>query len=248
VVPARGAPERALAARRTLGWRQSRPFCVEEPVALSPAQTYTSSVDLVLVEDHLAYRQSFRIALSTLTDYNVVGEAGGAREGCEMIEKRKPDLAIVDFILGDSDGVSLARELRRRRNRTPILILGRIPHPLFVRDAFKAGVRGYALKNEPLANVIEAIERVHTGEIYISPQLKPYLEREDLGRGIGQLSRREREVLCLLVDGRSSKEIARALCVSVRTVDAHRLHINRKLAVRSPAQLARYVADVGLVG
>jgi two-component system, NarL family, nitrate/nitrite response regulator NarL len=206
-------------------------------------------VDLVLVEDHLAYRQSFRIALSTLTAYRIVGEAGGAREGCQVIEKRKPDLAVVDFLLGDSDGVSLVRELRRRRNRTPVLMLGRIPHPLFVRDAFKAGIRGYALKSEPLASVIEAIERVRAGEVYVSPQLRLDLQREEPpGRGLDQLSRREREVLCLLVDGRSSKEIARALCVSVRTVDAHRLHINRKLAVRSPAQLARYVADVGLIG
>jgi two-component system, NarL family, nitrate/nitrite response regulator NarL len=206
-------------------------------------------VDLVLVEDHLAYRQSFRIALSTLTAYRIVGEAGGAREGCQVIEKRKPDLAVVDFLLGDSDGVSLVRELRRRRNRTPVLMLGRIPHPLFVRDAFKAGIRGYALKSEPLASVIDAIERVRAGEVYVSPQLRLDLEREEPpGRGLDQLSRREREVLCLLVDGRSSKEIARALCVSVRTVDAHRLHINRKLAVRSPAQLARYVADVGLIG
>lgn len=204
-------------------------------------------MDLVLVEDHLAYRQSFRIALSTLTEYNVVGEASSAREGCRLIERRKPDLAIVDFILGDSDGVSLARELKRRRNRTPILMLGRVPHPLFVRDAFRAGVRGYALKNEPLGQVIQAIERVRAGEVYISPQIQTLLDVDEQGRGLEQLSRREREVLCLLVDGRSSKEIARALCVSVRTVDAHRLHINRKLSVRSPAQLARYVADVGLV-
>jgi two-component system, NarL family, nitrate/nitrite response regulator NarL len=204
-------------------------------------------VDLVLVEDHLAYRQSFRIALSRLTAYNIVGEAGCAREGCQLIEQHKPDLAIVDFILGDSDGVSLARELRRRRNRTPILMLGRVPHPLFVRDAFKAGIRGYALKNEPLTQVIEAIERVRAGGLYVSPQIQSHLSSDLPGRGLEQLSRREREVLCLLVDGRSSKEIARALCVSVRTVDAHRLHINRKLAVRSPAQLARYVADVGLV-
>jgi DNA-binding NarL/FixJ family response regulator len=204
-------------------------------------------VDLVLVEDHLAYRQSFRIALSKLTSYRVVGEAGGAREGCRLIETQKPDLAIVDFILGDSDGVSLVRELRRRRNRTPILILGRVLHPLFVRDALRAGARGYVLKTEPLSGVIEAIERVRVGETYVSPLIQPQLNGDPIKQGLERLSRREREVLCLLIDGRSSKEIARSLCVSVRTVDAHRLHINRKLDVRSPAQLARYAAAVGLV-
>ncbi len=212
------------------------------------SRTYCWVVDLVLVEDHLAYRQSLRIALSTLTDYRVIGEASGAREGCLLIEARRPDLALVDFILGDSDGVSLTRELRRRRNRTPILMLGREPHPVFVRDAFKAGVRGYALKNEPLSQIIEAIEQVRAGGVYLSPTLGTHLEAGKVDRGLDQLSRREREVLCMLIDGRSSKEIARSLCVSVRTVDAHRLHINRKLDVRSPAQLARFVADEGMVG
>jgi DNA-binding NarL/FixJ family response regulator len=203
-------------------------------------------VDLVLVEDHLAYRQSFRIALSKLTPYRVVGEAGNARDGCRLIESHRPDLAIVDFILGDSDGVSLTRELRRRRNRTPIIILGRVLHPVFVRDALLAGVRGYVLKTQPLSDVIMAIERVRAGQSYVSPQIPPQLEDDPSSRGLELLSRREREVLCLLIDGRSSKEIARSLCVSVRTVDAHRLHINRKLDVRSPAQLARYAMAFGL--
>jgi DNA-binding NarL/FixJ family response regulator len=212
-------------------------------------QPHCFPVDLVLVEDHLTYRQSFRVALSTLTAYNVIGEASGAREACRLIEKRAPDLAIVDFILADGDGVSLARELRRRRLATPILILGRLPHPLFVRDALKAGVRGYALKIEPLPRLLQAIDTVAAGGTYFSPQVESALQ-DPGGDGVGleQLSRREREVLCLLLEGRSSKEIARSLCVSVRTVDAHRLHINHKLDVRTPAQLARYVADRGLLG
>jgi DNA-binding NarL/FixJ family response regulator len=208
-----------------------------------------AGVNLILVEDHASYRQSFRIALTTLTSFNVVGEAGGAREGCQLIEARRPDLAIVDLMLGDGDGVSMVRELRRRRNRTPILMLGRLPHPLFARDALRAGVRGYALKSEPLPVLIEAITRVGQGDVYISPQLQPLMAgMDELETGLEDLSRREREVLCLLVDGRSSKEIARSLCISVRTVDAHRLHINRKLSIRSPAQLARFVAENGFVG
>jgi two-component system, NarL family, nitrate/nitrite response regulator NarL len=213
---------------------------------------HVCSVDLVLVEDHLAYRQSFRIALNALTSFNVVGEASGTREACRLIEKRRPHLAIVDFVLADGDGVSLARELQRRRIRSPILMLGRFPHPLFVRDAFKAGVRGYALKNEPLSQLIQAIERVASGGVYVSAQIESVLpvatDQEAGSPGLEHLSRREREVLCMLAEGRSSKEIARSLCVSVRTVDAHRLHINHKLGVRSPAQLARYVADQGLMG
>jgi DNA-binding NarL/FixJ family response regulator len=207
-------------------------------------------MNLVLVDDHSAYRESFRIALSTLTPFRVAGEANSARRGLQVIKQCRPDLAVVDFILGDSDGVSLARELRRQRIRTPILMLGRSPHPIFLRDAFKAGVLGYALKTEPLDQLIEAIRRVGAGGNYVSPQLEAGLqasaEAEENG-GLALLSRREREVLCLLVEGLSSKEIARSLCISVRTADAHRLHINRKLRVRSPSELTHLLAGEGLL-
>jgi two-component system, NarL family, nitrate/nitrite response regulator NarL len=205
-------------------------------------------MNLVLVDDHAAYRQSFRIALSSLTGYQVVAEASSARAGCRVIQANKPDLAVVDFILGDSDGISLVRELRRQRVRTPVLLLGRSPHPIFLRDAFKAGVRGFALKTEPLARLIEAIGVVGDGKRYISPQLEPYLESTAApDEGLERLSRREREVLCLLMEGQSSKEIARSLCISVRTADAHRLHINRKLGVRSPSELTHLLAGQGMI-
>ena len=207
-------------------------------------------VRLLLVDDHLSYRESFRIALTRGTGFDVVGEADGARECISLVEALRPDLAIVDFFLTDTDGVSLARELKRRRNRTPILLLTQLSHPLFVRDALSAGVRGYVLKREPLAALLEAIALVARGERYVSPQIARYLEdtaEKPAHHRLARLSRREREVLCLLVDGRSSKEISQALCISVRTVDAHRLHINRKLAIHSPAQLARYAVEEGLL-
>jgi two-component system, NarL family, nitrate/nitrite response regulator NarL len=220
---------------------QSRP-------CLAKGRPHLCNVDLVLVEDHAAYRESFRIALSRLTTHKIVGEAGSAREGRAVIEQRRPDLAIVDFILGDSDGVSLARDLKRRRVRTPILMLCRVNHPLFIRDALAVGVRGYVLKHESLGDVIRAIERVGAGEVFISPHIQAQLQAPPDSPGLERLSRREREILCLLIEGRASKEIASALCISTRTVDAHRLQINRKLDLRSPAQLARYAADHRLLG
>jgi DNA-binding NarL/FixJ family response regulator len=204
---------------------------------------------VILVEDHLAYRQSFRLALSTLSPFEVIGEAGGAREAYPLIEEREPDLAVIDFLLPDTNGISLARELRRRKLKTRILILGRMAHPLFIKDALRAGVGGFALKHEPLERVIDAMNRVVAGERYISPELQNELTAA-LARtvpGLAELSAREREILFLLIEGQSSKEIAQALFLSSKTVDAHRLHINRKLGVRSPAALARLVADQGLI-
>jgi DNA-binding NarL/FixJ family response regulator len=110
-----------------------------------------------------------------------------------------------------------------------------------------AGVQGYGLKAEGLNALVRAIEAVLRGERYISPDVQVDGPGSGDHHALSRLSRREREVLCLLADGRTSKEVARALCVSVRTVDAHRLHINRKLAIRTPTQLARYVADAGLM-
>jgi DNA-binding NarL/FixJ family response regulator len=206
-------------------------------------------VDLVLIDDHAAYRQSLRIALSRLTGHRVVGEAGSAREGRALIETRKPALAIVDFFLGDSDGVSLARELKRARSRTAILMLGRLPQPRLVSDALKAGARGYVLKTEPLVEVIRAVDRVQSGAVHLSPQVESYLQatESEAGMPLDRLSHREREIFYLLVDDRTSKEIAQALCISTRTVDAHRMQINRKLAVHTRSKLTRRMADLGIL-
>ena len=204
---------------------------------------------VVLVEDHASYRESFRLATTSLTKFEVIGEAGTSREAFALIESKLPDLAVVDFLLPDSNGLSLARELKRRRVRTKTLILGRMAHPLFIEDAMRSGVGGFALKQEPLADIFEAMQRVGAGEHYLSPHLQEELASHlsEKMPGLAQLSAREREILFLLIEGLSSKEIAKSLFLSSKTVDAHRLHINRKLGVRSPAGLARLVADQGLL-
>jgi DNA-binding NarL/FixJ family response regulator len=203
---------------------------------------------IVLVEDHLAYRESFRLAVSTLSPFTIVGEATRARDAYSVIETTNPDLVVSDFMLPDTDGVSLARELRRRRVKVRMMILGRLGHPLFVRDALRAGIAGFALKREPLQDLIGAMQRVGAGETYLSPQIQERITHEGSDEStLEKLSSREREIFCLLLEGLSTKEIAKLLYLSPKTVDAHRLHINRKLGVRSPAELARLVADQGLI-
>ncbi len=204
---------------------------------------------VALIEDHVAYRESFRLALEQSGGWEVVGEANGARDGIPMVEKLEPDIAVIDFMLPDTNGLSLARELTRRRCRTHVMMLGRIGHPLIVRDALRAGVGGFALKAEPLAEILAGMAKVAAGEHYTSPMLEKEITSAlaDKVPNLARLSPREREILFLLTEGLSSKEIGKALFLSSKTVDAHRLHINRKLGVRSPAALARYVADQGLV-
>lgn len=222
-----------------------------QPVTAAQTATIDKHVapTVVLVEDHLAYRESFRLALASLSDFVVVGEASGARDACPLIEEQSPDLAVIDFLLPDTDGISLGRELRRRRVRSKVLILGRMAHPLFVHDALRAGIGGFILKHEPLTDIIDAMKRVHDGQSYVSPQLQKEMANQ-IGNnvaGLATLSAREREILFLLIEGQTSKEIATSLFVSSKTVDAHRLHINRKLGVRSPAALTRLIASEGLI-
>ena len=207
------------------------------------------SVRVVLVEDHVAYRDSFQLALSRESSFEIVGVAGRAHDAPGVIEQTKPDLAVIDFLLPDGNGVSLVRELKRRRLRIQSLILGRIAHPLLVRDAFRAGVSGFVHKQESLEVIKEAMNLVSHGQQYVSPLLRRQL-RDAINDEVplGRLSHREREILFLLIEGQSSKEIGSALFLSAKTVDAHRLHINRKLGVRSPAGLTRFVADNGLLG
>jgi DNA-binding NarL/FixJ family response regulator len=204
---------------------------------------------LVLVEDHAAYRESFALALSSLHGFEVVGQAERARDAFGAIAESSPDLVVCDFMLPDTDAVSMVRELRRRRLRVRSMILARIGHPLFVRDALRAGVGGYALKRAPLQDLCAAMTHVAAGETYLSPELRQLSPGGDVAAEspLGRLSAREREIFCLLVEGGSTKDIAAALFLSPKTVDAHRLHINRKLGVRSSAELTRLVAGEGFI-
>jgi two-component system, NarL family, response regulator NreC len=209
---------------------------------------------IILVDDHQAFRESFRIALWHEASISVVGEAGSARQVYPLVEAEKPDLVVVDLMLKDTDGVSVARELARRGTAARIMILSMHSNPMFVRDAFEAGVVGYALKEQPLNEIIEAMRMAAAGERYLAPRLgAPPLPRlrngvaQQLEPGIDQLSRREREIFGRIIQGLSSRDIAQSLCISLKTVETHRSHINRKLGVHSPAELIRLAALKGLL-
>jgi DNA-binding NarL/FixJ family response regulator len=209
---------------------------------------------LVLVDDQQSFRDSFQIALWHEARISVVAHGDTARQMYPVIEAQKPDLVIVDILLRDTDGISAIRELHRRGCAPRTLILTSQASALFVRDAFRAGADGYALKAQPLADIIEAIRTTSNGERYVSPQLPPVLEalpeaNTDLSAplGVEKLSPREREVFCRIIQGDSTRDIARSLCISLKTVETHRLHINRKLGVHSPGELIRFAALSGLM-
>jgi DNA-binding NarL/FixJ family response regulator len=213
---------------------------------------------VVLVDDQQSFRDSLKIALWHEARISVVAHGNTARQLYPVIDEQKPDLVISDLILKDTDGISAVRELQRRGSQTRTLILTNHANTLFVSDAFRAGVHGYALKEQPLAEIIEAMRLVRSGEKYVSPLLAQNGTRVQTtpkasdgngtaAFGVEKLSAREREVFVKILQGVSSRDIARALCISLKTVETHRLHINRKLGVHSPAELIRLAALAGLV-
>lgn len=201
-------------------------------------------MNLFLADDHATFRESLRIALATRGPFSIVGEAAAARALYEGVEKLRPDVLVCDLLLEDTDAVSVVRELKRRRLRVQTLVLTRVSHPAFVEDALASGAAGYALKDDSLADIIGAIETVQGGQRYVSTRVVP---AKDANTNLSALSVREREVFCRLLEGWSTKDIARSLCISAKTVEAHRFRINRKLGVRSPTQLLHYAAGQGLV-
>ena len=209
---------------------------------------------VVLIDDQQSFRESLKIALWHEAQIGVIAHGDSARQLYPIIEGQKPDVVVLDVLLKDTDGISAIRELHRRGFAPRTLVLTGQASTLFVRDAFRAGADGYALKTQPLAEIITAIKASAAGERYLSPLLPAIQdappERDvDLAAplGIDKLSPREREVFRRIVQGDSTRTIAQALCISLKTVETHRLHINRKLGVHSPGELIRFAALSGLM-
>lgn len=205
---------------------------------------------VVLLDTQTTFRESFRIALRQ-EGIEVLVDDDAARRIYDALPTARPDLIVSEFFLSDTDVVSVVHELGRREIGIHVMALTAQDNGLFVREALRGGVRGYALKNEPLANVIDGMRRVLAGECYVSPTLgklaaaRPSLSRSALR--LENLSAREREVFFRIVQGESSQKIAGALCISLKTVETHRLHINRKLGVHSPMELLRLAAMTGFL-
>jgi two-component system response regulator NreC len=208
---------------------------------------------VVLLDDHQVFLDCFRIALGADPRFAVLGATKDPRRAYALVEQEKPDLLVSELLLHDTDGVSVARELVRRGVSTPVLILTVHGSLAFVREAIQAGVSGYALKEQSLPDVREAVHAVAEGQRYFAPALgdlsamEPSPADGNSGGLLASLSRREQEVFLRILHGADNREIARSLSISVKTVETHRAHINRKLDVHSPAQLMRVAALGGLL-
>jgi DNA-binding NarL/FixJ family response regulator len=208
------------------------------------------SVKVVVVDDHELLRAGVRDLLASMPGYKLVGEAGTARVGLQLIESQKPDVVLMDVAMPGMDGIVATREILRRLPRARVIVLSAHKQIHDVTDALNAGAVGYVLKADPPETLMHALEHAARGESYVAPTLAITLAREATQSTpdiLEILSEREREVFRLAADCRTSPEIARALCLARKTVDTHLNRINRKLGLRDRAELVRFAASIGLV-
>ena len=214
------------------------------------------AVSVVLVDDHHLFREGLRAVLAATPDISVVGEASTGREAFEMVGRLKPDVVTVDVTLPDGDGILATREILGRNPATRVLMLTMHGNHYYVSQALAAGARGYALKEQLPTDIVEAVRTVARGEIYVAPQLPQDLatppasgSRRSNGatNPLETLSPRERDIFDLIVRGYTNTAMAETLQLSVKTIETHRAHINKKLRVHSTGELIRLAALHGLV-
>jgi len=198
-------------------------------------------VRLFLVDDHPLVRDGLRARLGAMPGLEIVGEAGSAAEALAQVDTLRPDLMLVDVGMKDMNGIELAALLLQRSAPPHVVMLSMYDNPEYVQRALQAGAHGYVLKDAPASEIVAAIEAVSAGGTFLSPAVSKKLFRNQAARPL--LTPREAEILTALGRGESSKQIARSLGLSVRTVDAHRQSIKRRLGIDGQAELIKYAVE-----
>jgi DNA-binding NarL/FixJ family response regulator len=207
-------------------------------------------IRVLLADDHALVRKGFRLILETQPDIEVVGEAGNGREAVEQALKLHPDVVVMDVAMPELNGIEATRRLADSVPRTRVLALSMHKDSVYVREILKAGARGYLLKDSLDSDLVNAVRAVARGDGYLSPGVSDAVlsdYRRHVTNPLDLLSSREREVLQMIAEGKTNKEIASALDLSVYTVDAHRGKIMEKLDLHSTGELVRFAVRNGLI-
>lgn len=204
-----------------------------------------TKISVLLVDDHNLVRRGFRRMLEDENDMNVVGEASNGTEAQELARKLKPQVILMDCALPGENGITAARNILQFLPETAVLMLSMHSEETLVRQALEAGARGYVLKNAGDLDLAAAIRKVLEGDIVLDPQVKRVESLK--GERSAGLTARELEVLQLIAMGKSNKEIASDLALSVNTVAVHRANIMNALGLHKTAELVVYAIRNGLV-
>lgn len=213
--------------------------------------------NILIIDDHPLFREGLKTIVERDKRFKVVGEAGNGRAGLKMARQLKPHLSVVDISLPDINGVQVTNEMRSNLPDTKIMIVSMHSKIDYIAEAFQAGATGYVAKDSASDRLIQGIESVLNGEYFLDSSVShqvveklmkfPVKDAKITDADYGSLTPREQEVMRLLAEGSTPKEIADKLCISPKTVENHRANIMKKLGIHSTMELVRYAARLGLI-
>jgi DNA-binding NarL/FixJ family response regulator len=206
-------------------------------------------IRVVLADDHVLVRQSLKSLLER-EGFQVVGEASDGQEAIRMVESLHPDIAVMDISMSTLNGIDAARELGRSSPKTKSILLTQHDEDQYVAEALEAGVKGYVLKSQVASDLVQAIKQVSRGQAYLSPGvslavMEAFRSKSEKLRD--PLTARERQVLQLIAEGKSTKDVASLLGISVKTAESHRTRLMQKLDIHETASLVLYAVRRGIV-
>ncbi|MBK7454182.1 MAG: response regulator transcription factor [Anaerolineales bacterium] len=210
-------------------------------------------IKIILADDHKLVRQGMRSLLEAQPGYEVIGEASNGLEALKLMEELSPDIALMDVMMPDLNGIEAAKIAQQRGYKSKLIFLSMHANSTYVVRALQSGAMGYVLKDSDFSEILQAIQNALEGKRYLSSSvasevleilLNADLDKPDL---LAVLSNREREVLQHIAEGNSNATIAEKLTLSVRTVESHRAHIMAKMRFTSQADLVRFAIQQGLV-
>jgi DNA-binding NarL/FixJ family response regulator len=207
-------------------------------------------IRILVADDHAVVRQGLGRILAAEPDMEIVAEAGNGREVLERAQEMKADIVIMDVAMPELNGIEATRALLVASPHIRVLAVSMHKEAVYVREMLRAGARGYLIKDAQETDLVEAVRAVWQGQGYISPAIAESVlvdYRKHVDAPVERLTVREREVLRLIAEGKTNKEIAAMLTLSVYTVDAHRGNIMEKLNLRSAAEIVRFAMRNGLI-
>jgi DNA-binding NarL/FixJ family response regulator len=207
-------------------------------------------IRVVIADDHFVIRQGVKTLLESQPGYEVVGEAATGRAVVEQAQALQPDVAVIDVRMPELNGIEATRQIRQRAQKTQVLVLTAADSGSLVPDLLRAGALGYMLKTDAARDIVAAVRAVANGHPFFTPivakmVLQGYLDSAEGARD--PLTSRERETVQLLAEGRSNKEIATALGISVKTAETHRAHVMRALNLHSMSDLVHYAVRQNII-
>jgi len=212
-------------------------------------------ISIILADDHAVMRRGLRLILEQRGDFRVLGEASDGREVVALAESLRPDVAVLDITMPNLNGIEAARQINAKQLGVAIVVLSMHADEGYVLRALKAGARGYLLKESPESDFIQAIRSVSEGKSFFSPVVSRMLvedyvrqlQDKDIEDSYELLTGREREILQLIAEGKSNKDVANMLNLSVYTVETHRSNVLEKLNIHSVPELILYAVRKGVI-